>query len=31
MDRFERIGRAVPPFMMKEISAVIRDKVLSKC
>lgn len=31
MDRVERIGRAVPPFMMKEISEVIRDKVLSKC
>lgn len=31
MDRFERIGRAVPPFMMKEIASVIRDKVLVNC
>jgi len=29
-DRFERIGRAVPPFMMKEIAIIIRDKILNK-
>jgi len=31
MDKWERIGRAVPPFMMKEIAIVLRDKVLNKC
>lgn len=29
MDRWERVGRAVPPFMMKEIASVIRDKILN--
>jgi len=31
MDRFERVGRAVPPFMMKEIASTLRDTVLNKC
>lgn len=30
MDRWERIGRAVPPYMMKEIASVLRDKILNK-
>ena len=31
MDKWERVGRAVPPFMAKEIAIVLRDKILNKC
>ena len=29
--RWERLGRAVPPFMMKAIAETVRDEVLFKC
>lgn len=29
--KYERLGRAVPPVMMSHIASTVRDKVLSKC